>query len=366
MGCDIAIIDEFGAHKDYSLYEVMRSSQLYKLDSQICIISTAYPNTTTSPCYKERCLLVDAYEGKLPMSDRYFSCIYELDEEDMEDYSNEDNWIKANPLLAQFPSIMDKMRTDFQDSIKESEKKNLFLTKNLNIWLNINNSESYLDFNSWLDCQVDEVDFENKEVVVGVDMSKSTDLTGVTIMARGDNGKIIMKSKAFLPKEIITDKEVQDKMPYTSYLYNNKDWLTATDGKFVNQAEIENYIRSIEDMYNCRIKSINFDSWGALHLMSALSQDYEVVDVRMSYRHFSPTVKRFREIVFDNKLEHEFNPILNFCVGNAVTKSDLQENILLDKKKSQNRIDLLVSAIIAYEEFVDEETTDDFGDYFVV
>ena len=100
--------------------------------------------------------------------------------------------------------------------------------------------------------------------------------------------------------------------------------------------------------------------------MSALSQDYEVVDVRMSYRHFSPTVKRFREIVFDNKLEHEFNPILNFCVGNAVTKSDLQENILLDKKKSQNRIDLLVSAIIAYEEFVDEETTDDFGDYFVV
>lgn len=362
----MAIIDEFGAHPNYQLYEVMRSSQLYKLDAQIVIITTAYPNVSTSPAHKERCLLIDAYEGKIPMNERYFSAIYELDEEDMEDLSNEENWIKANPLLAQFPSIMDKMRTDYEDAIKDSEKKNLFLTKNLNIWLDTNTTESYLDFNSWLDCQEETVDFYGKDVVIGVDMSKSTDLTGVTIMARGDEGKILMKSKAFLPKDVITEKEISDKMPYSSYLYSEKDWLSATDGKFVSQAEVENYIRSIEDTYNCKIKSINFDSWGALYLMSALSQDYEVVDVKMSYRHFSPTVKRFRELVYDGKLVHEYNPILNFCVGNAVTKSDLQENILLDKKKSQNRIDLLVSAIIAYEEFVDEETTDDYGDYFVV
>ena len=82
LGIDLAIVDEFGAHKDYSLYEVCRSSQTYKLNSNICAITTAYPNVTTSPAYTERCILVDMYEGKIPMDDRYFCALYELDEDD--------------------------------------------------------------------------------------------------------------------------------------------------------------------------------------------------------------------------------------------------------------------------------------------
>lgn len=103
---DCAIVDEFGIHKDYSLYEVCRSSQTYKLDAQIIAITTAYPNTATSPAYTERCILIDAYEGKTEMDERYFSAIYELDEEDMKDYDDRSNWVKANPLFAEFPEIM--------------------------------------------------------------------------------------------------------------------------------------------------------------------------------------------------------------------------------------------------------------------
>ena len=119
-------------------------------------------------------------------------------------------------------------------------------------------------------------------------------------------------------------------------------------------------------MYRCKIKSIAFDSWGALHLMSSLSNDYEVVDVKMQYKTFSPVIKRFRELVYDGLLKHEYNPILNFCAGNAITKSDLQENILLDKQKSVNRIDLLVASIIGYSEIMEEEVEDDYGGYIYV
>lgn len=176
----------------------------------------------------------------------------------------------------------------------------------------------------------------------------------------------MLKSKAFIPSDVVQQKEISDKLPYSAYINSDKDWITATEGKFVNQVDIEDYIRSIEGLYNCRIKAICFDSWGSLHLMSSLSKDYEVVDVKMTYKNFSPTIKRFRELVYDRMLVHEYNPVLNFCVGNAITKSDLQENILLDKKRSVNRIDLLVSSIIAYSEIVDEETTDEYGDYFMI
>lgn len=322
-----------------------------------------YPNINTSPAYKERCQLIDSYEGKTPMDSRYFSAIYELDEHD--DYMDKTTWAKSCPLFVEFPTIMAKMESDFENALKDPEKLQLFLTKNLNIWLSRDALVSYVDYESWMENQEDKVDFRNKEVVVGVDMSKSTDLCGVSIIAEDGKGGYILKSKAFLPEETINIKEISDKLPYRAYLNSDKGWLHSTEGKFVNQVEVEDYIRSIEEVYGCRIKSIAFDSWGALNLMSRLSQDYEVVDVKMTYKNFSPAIKKFRELVYEGRVKHEYNPVLNFCVSNAITKSDLQENILLDKKRSANRIDLLVASIIAYSEFFAEETSDEYS-YFMV
>lgn len=363
LGIDCCVVDEFGAHPNYELYEVMRSSQVYKPDSQICIITTAYPNVNTSPAYKERCMLIDMYEGKTQVDDRYFSAIYELDADD--DYMDRSTWGKSNPLFVEFPSIMSKLESDFENALKDPEKLQLFLTKNLNVWLSSDAMASYLDYEEWRAYQTDEIDFKGKEVVVGIDMSKSTDLCGVSIVAKDDDGRLLVKSRAFLPREVVSAKEISDKLPYNAYEQSNKEWLTITEGKFVNQVEVEDYVRSIEERYNCKIKSVAFDSWGALHLMSSLSDDYEIVDVKMTYKNFSPSIKKFREMVYEGRVSHEYNPILNFCVANAITKSDLQENILLDKKKSPRRIDLLVSTIIAYSEWFIEETEGGYG-YFMV
>ena len=364
LGIDLAIVDEFGIHKDYSLYEVCRSSQTYKLDAQIIAITTAYPNTATSPAYTERCILIDAYEGKTEMDDRYFSAIYELDDEDKKNYDDRSNWIKANPLFAEFPEIMKKLESDYEASKRDDEKYQLFLTKNLNVWLNGDVTLNYLDFDSWRECEIEKVDFTGKEVVVGIDMSKTTDLCGVSILSKDEYGNVLVKSKAFLPKESVAKKEMSDKLSYSSYANFHPEWIHITEGKFVNQIDVENYVRNIEDIYKCKIKAIAFDSWNALHLMSSLSNDYEVIDVKMTYKSFSPVVKKFRELVYDNIIKYEYNPILNFCVGNAITKSDLQENILLDKQKSSNRIDLLVSSIIAYSEIMEEEVEDEYDYYY--
>ena len=364
LGIDLAIVDEFGIHKDYSLYEVCRSSQTYKLDAQIIAITTAYPNTATSPAYTERCILIDAYEGKTEMDNRYFSAIYELDDEDKKNYDDRSNWIKANPLFAEFPEIMKKLESDYEASKRDDEKYQLFLTKNLNVWLNGDVTLNYLDFDSWRECEIEKVDFTGKEVVVGIDMSKTTDLCGVSILSKDEYGNVLVKSKAFLPKESVAKKEMSDKLNYSSYANFHPEWIHITEGKFVNQIDVENYVRNIEDIYKCKIKAIAFDSWNALHLMSSLSNDYEVIDVKMTYNSFSPVVKKFRELVYDNIIKYEYNPILNFCVGNAITKSDLQENILLDKQKSSNRIDLLVSSIIAYSEIMEEEVEDEYDYYY--
>lgn len=342
----------------------MRSSQIYKLNSQIVAITTAYPNISTSPAYKERCQLIDSYEGKTPIDNRYFSAIYELNEDD--DYMDRECWIKSNPLFAEFPAIMQKLESDFENALKDPQKLQLFLTKNLNIWLAQDALISYLDYEEWKKCQVDKIDFDGREVVVGIDLSKSTDLCGVVMVAKDEEtDKLLIKAKAYLPSEVVNMKEITDKLPYSAYLNAGYDWIEATEGKFVNQNIIEDYVRTLEQTYNCRIKSVAFDSWGGLGLMSRLSDDFEIVDVKMTYKNFSPSIKKFRELVYDRKVIHEYNPVLNFCVSNAIVKQDLQENILLDKKKSVNRIDLLVATIIAYSEWFNEDIEEEYT-YFMV
>lgn len=366
LGMDLAIIDEFGAHPNYELYEVCRSSQTYKVNSQIVAITTAYPNINTSPAYQERCILIDAYEGKTEMDDRYFSAIYELDLKDGDEYTDESVWGKANPLFVEFPAIMAKLRSDFENALKNAEKLQLFLTKNLNCWLASDALTAYIEYDEWISRQEDMISFKGLEVVVGLDLSKSTDLTGVSIVAKDDDGNYLVKSKAFLPQEVLNIKEASDKLPYGAYSQTKgRDWIQLTEGKFVNQVDVENFVRTIELKLGCRIKSVAFDSWGALHLMSSLSDDYEVVDVKMTYKNFSPPIKKFRELVYEGRIKHEYNPILNFCVANALTKQDLQENILLDKKRSPNRIDLLVATVIAFSEWFYEENEDSVG-YFMV
>ena len=39
---------------------------------------------------------------------------------------------------------------------------------------------------------------------------------------------------------------------------------------------------------------------------------------------------------------------MTWCMGNAVTKSDAQDNIMLDKKKSSDRIDMAAAGIFAF------------------
>lgn len=97
---------------------------------------------------------------------------------------------------------------------------------------------------------------------------------------KDDYGNVLVKSKAFLPKESVAQKEMSDKLSYSSYANFHPEWIQVTEGKYVNQIDVENYVRNIEDIYKCKIKAVAFDSWNALHLMSSLSNDYEVIDVK--------------------------------------------------------------------------------------
>ena len=104
----------------------------------------------------------------------------------------------------------------------------------------------------------------------------------------------------------------------------------------------------INYFYAHKIQNISCDPWNSTALMTKLdSLGYEVIETRQGYKTLSETTKYIKELMITNKLIHYNNPVLRWCTANAIPKFDANENVMLDKSKSINRIDAIASTINA-------------------
>ncbi|CCF13078.1 terminase large subunit [Brevibacillus laterosporus GI-9] len=98
-----------------------------------------------------------------------------------------------------------------------------------------------------------------------------------------------------------------------------------------------------------KIKEICYDPYNATQFAADMeAEGYTMIEIRQGVRTLSEPTKNFREMVLEKKVLHDKNPVLEWSIGNAVTKMDAQENIMLDKSKSTDRIDPIASAINAH------------------
>jgi len=126
------IIDEFHAHPNREVLDVMETGMGARSQPLLYIITTAGFNID-SPCYRLRETATQILSGA-KTDESFFSVIYTLDEGD--DWEDESAWIKANPNIGNTPK-WDWMREQATKAKNEGFAKRVeFLTKNLNLWQN--------------------------------------------------------------------------------------------------------------------------------------------------------------------------------------------------------------------------------------
>ena len=62
----------------------------------------------------------------------------------------------------------------------------------------------------------------------------------------------------------------------------------------------------------------------------------------------SPPTKDFEGAVLQCKISHDGNPVLSWCIDNIVIESDAAGNQKPSKKRSTEKIDAAVAAIMAF------------------
>ena len=85
---------------------------------------------------------------------------------------------------------------------------------------------------------------------------------------------------------------------------------------------------------------------------------FTMVEIPQSIRHLSEPTKAFRRNVFNKNIIHFDDPLLNWAIGNAVIRMDAQENIMLDKSKSSERIDPIAAIINAFSRAMSGQSRD--------
>lgn len=357
------LIDEYHAHPTDEILEVIKTGMIARRQPLLFIITTA-GNNLGGPCYRIEYPLVSQIlnpdiEFDIP---DYFCMVNELDRDEegnlIDDINDEECWIKANPIAATYEVGLKNIRSNYMSAIKSPEKMVSFMTKNMNIWVK-QSAKSYIDMAKWKARGRLNEDFENDlgislygyDAYVGIDVSKTIDLTAAGIVIPVDinnSKKFITLAHGFIPEETVQTKERTDKIPYR--LWSERGWLTITPGEIVDYRFMTKWIEETLNKYGLNIKDVCYDPYNATHYTQELESNkgWGIVEIRQGIITLSEPTKSFRAETYQGNILHPTNDLLDWAISNAVTKVDAQENIMLDKAKSTERIDPIAAVINAY------------------
>lgn len=355
FGATVAIRDEAHENKDRKVENVLKSGMAQQKNGLLATISTAGLSLNV-PLYEDYLLTNLILEGK-EQADRYFIAIWELD--DPEEIHDQEKWIKANPIF-ESEEIKKVMIPTIQDDVDLALKQNNLnsvLVKSFNLWKQAS-EDSYMSAEDWQATEVSNEDITGKPVYIGVDLSKTDDLTSVSWIVPLDNGKLYCDSHSFVATKYgLQDKEKRDGLPYRELEKVGECSITQLESGIVDYDQVFQFIQDLIQENDLECLGIAYDPYNANSLISkAEKANYPMLEVRQGTITLNVPTRTFREQVYEGNVIHNKNTILTHAVNNAILKTD-NNGIQINKSKNSNKIDPIVALIDAYVFAMDYFTT---------
>lgn len=345
----MVLVDEFHEHPDRSMLDVMDSAIGARSQPLLLIITTAGFNVQ-SACYLERDYAIKVLEGIIE-DDSYFAVIYTLDRDEttgelLDDWTDPDVWIKANPNLG--ISVHEKdMQRMCKKAIEVPATLNNFLTKKLNVWTT--QVIKYLNIEKWNACAdtVTADELLGKPCFIGVDLNSKIDIGAVVCVFPWTDGRVVVLPKFYCPRDGAEERSKKDRVPYLAW--EQQGYLTLTEGSRTDYEVIKHDIQKIWSMYD--VQKMGFDQWNFEHLYQRLIADgmdkEKVIEYSQTIKHMSEPTKELSALVTDGKLIHNGNPVLRWMASNTAVYTDPNENVRPVKDRSSEKIDGIVATIMA-------------------
>lgn len=341
----VFLVDETGALPNTYAIEAMRSGQLTILNKLGFIISTKYP-TLNNPFEDEVDYAKRVLNGAVD-DDKVFALLYEPD--DTKGWATNDEVLEqSNPLAIEVTEIMDDLKAKRQVAIEIESKRENFITKHCNIIYSGAGSESFVNIADLQKGAVDHIDWNGREVFLGVDLAMTTDNCAVSMVAYDeDEGQVLLQSVAFIPEDRIDEKSKLERIPYRDFI--NAGNCIPCGNRTVDYGAIERYIMEIESKYGVTVMGIGYDRYNALSTAQKLEDaGYTMVEIKQHSSVLHPATKWVAELVAEgNLLYDKSNKLLEINFENSRCVYDTNMNRYVNKKKSRGKVDMVVAGINA-------------------
>ena len=345
---NVFLADEVGALPNSYAIEAMRSGQLNILNKLGCIISTKYP-TVNNPFEDEVSYAKRVLDG-IEDDETVFALLYEPD--------NPKNWTtddlilqQSNPVALEIPEIWEDLLKKRARAIAIESARENFLTKHANIIYQGAGTESFVDINDVMQCKVNHIDWQDRDVYIGVDLAMTNDNCAVAMVAEED-GIIMADAIAFIPEGRIEEKSQFERVDYRKFIEAMK--CIACGNKTVDYGVIEDFVFHIEEKYGVHIKALGYDRFNALSSAqkweSGDGGKYDGINCIQIRQHsdtlHQPTKLLYEKIV-NKEFQYEPNSLLEINFENARCTFDTNCNRYITKKKSKGKIDEVVAIVNA-------------------
>lgn len=360
----IGLIDELHEHKTNTVVEMMRAGTKSRRQAMIFMITNAGHNRM-GPCwgYHEYGAKVAAGEVE---DDAFFPYVCSLDEKD-DPFSDESCWPKANPSLqdADLPGVK-YIREQVVEAKGMPSKEAIVRRLNFCQWTDA--ESPWISGEVWRGAQrdFDWQDLRGRRAVAGLDLSSTTDLTGMVFLVEPiEAGEPwLLVPFAWLPDVELQRKADVDRVPYIQW--RAEGYLDTTPGRAISKRVILQKLSAMCDFFE--IIAVGYDRWRIEDLMAMAADDGislpEMKPVGQGYKDFSPALETFERMLLNGEIAHAGHKVLDWCMSNAVIEQDGAENRKLSKEKATGRIDLAVAAVMAAglvnQQLVSDEITQGF------
>ena len=342
LNVSCAIGDELHAQKYRELWGVINTARGARRQSLLIGITTA--GTDMHGICREQHDYTEKILNGVLSDDSFFGLIYTLDTDDK--WNDSSTWIKANPNLG-VSVKMDTLRKEAAKCEFTPSALNEFMRWHLNIWTQA--ETTWITHDAWKESGT--ITYDNDSLIGqkcwgGLDLSSNNDITALTLTFRQSNGEYYNLYHFWIPRDNIEARARKDRVPYD--LWVREGYVTATDGNVIDKKFIEHYI--IETAQKYKIQELAVDPHDALEVSSnLLDAGVNVIEFRQGFLSMSPACKSFEEKILRKEYRHNNNPVMGWMLSNVVLRIDPAGNIKPDKGKSREKIDGVISSVMALQ-----------------
>lgn len=363
------VVDELHAHKDRGVWDVLDTAMGARRQPLTFAITTAGTYAPEAIGWQLHDYAQKVLEGVVE-DDRFFAFIAAADpppDDQPEYHFTEAAQRQANPgyAVSVKPSYLAEQATQAR---QVPGALNEYLRLHLNVWTQ--QTTRWLPVERWAECEPPppvgadarthalqrEKSLEGRPCFGGLDLSTKLDLSALVFAFPGDGDLVDLLCRFWLPEATVNAYAKKGQRSYEAWA--REGWLTVTPGDVIDYEFIRAEVLALSKRF--KLRELAFDPWGATDLATRLAGDLgdkALVECRQGYKTLSEPSKDLEARVVAKKVRHANNPILRFCVANAVVTRDAAGNIKPDKEKASDRIDGVVAAVMALSRVITAKAT---------